>query len=51
MTEADAYPALPDDEYGWEKLYAVRTAMAYGGRINMAVRIARFQNCYGPEGT
>ena len=49
--EADAYPALPDNEYGWEKLYAERTAVAYGRRFNMAVRIARFQNCYGPEGT
>jgi GDP-D-mannose 3', 5'-epimerase len=51
MTEAGGYPALPDNEYGWEKLYAERTAMAYGRRFNMAVRIARFQNCYGPEGT
>jgi GDP-D-mannose 3', 5'-epimerase len=51
MTEAGAYPALPDNEYGWEKLYAERTAMAYGRRFNMTVRIARFQNCYGPEGT
>ena len=51
LAEADAYPALPDNEYGWEKLYAERTAMAYGQRYNMAVRIARFQNCYGPEGT
>jgi nucleoside-diphosphate-sugar epimerase len=51
MTEAGAYPALPDNEYGWEKLYAERTAMAYGRRFSMAVRIARFQNCYGPEGT
>jgi GDP-D-mannose 3', 5'-epimerase len=51
MNEMDAYPAMPDNEYGWEKLYAERTAMAYGRRFNMAVRIARFQNCYGPEGT
>jgi GDP-D-mannose 3', 5'-epimerase len=51
LTEADAYPALPDNEYGWEKLYAERTAMAYGKRFNMTVRIARFQNCYGPEGS
>jgi nucleoside-diphosphate-sugar epimerase len=51
LTEAGAYPAMPDNEYGWEKLYAERTAMAYGKRFNMAVRIARFQNCYGPEGT
>jgi GDP-D-mannose 3', 5'-epimerase len=51
MTEAGAYPAMPDNEYGWEKLYAERTAMAYGRRFGMAIRIARFQNCYGPEGT
>ena len=51
MTEEGAYPALPDNEYGWEKLYSERTAMTYGRRCGMAVRIARFQNCYGPEGT
>ncbi len=51
MTEDQAYPALPDNEYGWEKLYAERVAMAYGRRFNMDVRIARFQNCYGPDGT
>ena len=51
LTEAGAYPALPDNEYGWEKLYAERVAEAYGRRFGMAVRIARFQNCYGPEGT
>ena len=51
LTEDDAYPALPDNEYGWEKLYAERTAQAYGRRFGFAVRIARFQNCYGPRGT
>ena len=51
MTEDGAYPAMPDNEYGWEKLYAERVAEAYGRRFGMAVRIARFQNCYGPEGT
>ena len=51
MTEEGAYPAQPDNEYGWEKLYAERTAMAYARRYGIAVRIARFQNCYGPEGT
>jgi nucleoside-diphosphate-sugar epimerase len=49
--EDQAYPALPHNEYGWEKLYAERTAMAYGRRHGMVVRLARFQNCYGPEGT
>ncbi len=51
LTEDDAYPAMPDNEYGWEKLYAERMALAYGRNTGMVVRIARFQNCYGPEGT
>jgi GDP-D-mannose 3',5'-epimerase len=51
LTEEDAIPANPDNEYGWEKLYAERVAMAYGRRYGMKVRIARFENCYGPEGT
>lgn len=51
MDESGAYPAMPDNEYGWEKLYSERVAMAYGRKYGMAVRIARFQNCYGPEGT
>lgn len=51
LTEDDAIPAHPDNEYGWEKLYAERMAMAYGRHTDMKVRIARFQNCYGPEGT
>ena len=51
MTEDEAIPAHPDNEYGWEKLYSERVAMAYGRRYGMQVRIARFQNCYGPQGT
>jgi len=51
MTEDEAIPANPDNEYGWEKLYAERMAMAYARNQGMVVRIARFQNCYGPEGT
>lgn len=51
LTEEDAYPALPDNEYGWEKLYAERVAQAFGRKYGTTVRIARFQNCYGPEGT
>lgn len=51
MTEAEAIPANPDNEYGWEKLYAERMAMAYARNLGIQVRIARFQNCYGPEGT
>jgi nucleoside-diphosphate-sugar epimerase len=51
MTEEEAIPANPDNEYGWEKLYAERMAMAYERSRGMEIRIARFQNCYGPEGT
>ncbi|MDG1196543.1 MAG: NAD-dependent epimerase/dehydratase family protein [Actinomycetota bacterium] len=51
LSEIDAYPANPDNEYGWEKLYAERTVLAYGREFGISTRIARFQNCYGPEGT
>ena len=51
LTEDDAYPALPDNEYGWEKLYSERMARTYQRHFGMVVRIARFQNCYGPYGT
>ena len=50
MRETEAIPAHPDNEYGWEKLYSERVALAYERRYGMQVRIARFQNCYGPEG-
>jgi GDP-D-mannose 3',5'-epimerase len=51
MKEDQAIPAHPDNEYGWEKLYSERIALANERRYGMQVRIARFQNCYGPEGT
>ncbi len=51
LTEDDAVPAHPDNEYGWEKLYAERMAQAYSRHTPIEVRIARFENCYGPEGT
>jgi nucleoside-diphosphate-sugar epimerase len=51
MKESEAVPANPDNEYGWEKLYSERMAQAYGRKFGMKVRIARFQNCYGAEGT
>ena len=51
IDENAAYPAQPDNEYGWEKLYSERMALAYGRKYGMEVRIARFQNCYGEEGT
>jgi GDP-D-mannose 3',5'-epimerase len=51
LTEEDAIPAHPDNEYGWEKFYSERLALAHARNYHMEVRIARFQNCYGPEGT
>jgi nucleoside-diphosphate-sugar epimerase len=51
MTEGEAVPANPDNEYGWEKLYAERMAQAYARHYPIQVRVARFENCYGPEGT
>jgi nucleoside-diphosphate-sugar epimerase len=51
MREDEAIPANPDNEYGWEKLYSERMALAYERNEGMVVRIARFQNCYGPYGT
>lgn len=51
LSEEDAYPALPDNEYGWEKLYTERMAMAYARHYGTVARIARFQNTYGPLGT
>jgi nucleoside-diphosphate-sugar epimerase len=51
ICEDDAYPAMPDNEYGWEKLYAERMAFAHSRNRGLEVRVARFQNCYGPEGT
>ncbi len=51
LAEEDAYPAMPDNEYGWEKLYAERMTLTYARHYPIEVCIARFQNCYGPEGT
>ncbi len=49
--ENSAYPAAPDSEYGWEKLFSERLFMAYHRNYNLNVRIARFHNIFGPEGT
>jgi nucleoside-diphosphate-sugar epimerase len=49
--ESSAYPAAPDSEYGWEKLFSERLFLAYSRNYNLPVRIARFHNIYGPEGT
>ena len=51
MTEDEVIPANPDNEYGWEKYYAERMAHAYARHYPIDVRVARFQNCYGPYGT
>ncbi len=49
--EDSAYPAAPDSEYGWEKLFSERLFMSYARNYRMVVRIARFHNIFGPEGT
>jgi len=51
LKESDAYPADPDNEYGWEKLYSERVYQAYHNDYGLDVRIARYHNIYGPEGT
>ena len=49
--EDSAYPAAPDSEYGWEKLFSERLYMAYNRNFDIPVRIARYHNIFGPEGT
>lgn len=49
--EDSAYPANPDSEYGWEKLFSERLYMAYARNHGMDCRIARYHNIFGPEGT
>jgi GDP-D-mannose 3', 5'-epimerase len=49
--EASAYPAAPDSEYGWEKLFSERLYLAFGRNHGMQVRIARYHNIFGPEGS
>jgi len=51
LKESDAYPANPDSAYGWEKIAAEQLYDAYRRNYNLDVRIARFHNIYGPEGT
>ena len=50
LSEEEAYPALPDNEYGWEKLYSERVLLAYGRHHPMKPRIGRFENTYGQFG-
>ena len=49
--ESSAYPANPDSEYGWEKLFSERLYLSYGRNLGMEVRVARFHNIFGPLGT
>ena len=49
--EDSAYPAQPDSEYGWEKLFSERLYLTYNRNYGMPVRIARYHNIFGPEGT
>ena len=49
--ESSAYPANPDSEYGWEKLFSERLYLAFGRNYGLDVRIARFHNIFGPEST
>jgi nucleoside-diphosphate-sugar epimerase len=50
-SEETAYPAAPDSEYGWEKLFSERLYLAFARNCGLNVRIARFHNIFGPEGT
>ena len=50
-SEASAYPANPDSEYGWEKLFSERLYFAFSRNYNLNVRVARFHNIFGPQGT
>ena len=50
-SEDSAYPAAPDSEYGWEKLFSERLYLSYQRNYGIEVHIARFHNIFGPEGT
>jgi nucleoside-diphosphate-sugar epimerase len=50
-SEGSAYPAAPDSEYGWEKLFSERLYFAYHRNFGVQVRVARFHNIFGPLGT
>lgn len=50
LREGDAYPAMPEDGYGWEKLFSERMCQNFAGDFPIRVRIARFHNIYGPHG-
>jgi len=50
-SEGSAYPAAPDSEYGWEKLFSERLYLSFARNFGLNVRIARFHNIFGPQGT
>ncbi len=51
LREKDAYPAMPEDGYGWEKLFSERMCRHFTEDFGLETRVARFHNIYGPEGT
>jgi GDP-D-mannose 3', 5'-epimerase len=51
LAEADAYPAMPEDGYGWEKLFSERMCRHFREDFGIATRVARYHNVYGPYGT
>jgi len=51
LKESDAYPAMPEDGYGWEKLFTERMARHFREDFGLTTRVARYHNVYGPEGT
>ena len=51
LKEADAYPALPEDGYGWEKLFSERMCRHFEEDFGLVARVARYHNVYGPHGT
>jgi nucleoside-diphosphate-sugar epimerase len=51
LTEADAYPAMPEDGYGWEKLFSERMCRHFSEDFGLYTRVARYHNVYGPFGT
>jgi GDP-D-mannose 3', 5'-epimerase len=51
LKESDAYPALPEDGYGWEKLFSERMCRHFREDFDLYTRVARYHNVYGPEGT
>src|SRR4029077_12044078 len=51
LREADAYPAMPEDGYGWEKLFSERMGRHFREDFDLTTRVARYHNVYGPFGT